>query len=324
MRAWVAAWREWSGAGKLVWSERKWRSLGAQSVPERIFIQNADEAAAWAGELDRWRTAVARFDLLSARRPATAEKLPRYFDLLADSPSAEINRIGNMLDWLDTNATRDMYPRQVPIAGLDTKWLETRTAMIADLWGAMPEFRRPPFTTRVRLLDPALCRATGGLPDVTAPVADLAALDIRPKRVWIVENLQTGLAFGPLEGTAVFMGLGYGVTVLGSVPWIQDAECLYWGDLDTHGFAILTRARTAIRIESALMDEQTLLLHREMWAEEPVPCAIESPSLLTQAEREVFEGLQQNRWGTRVRLEQERIAWDYAWKAILSLAAGHH
>ena len=40
------------------------------------------------------------------------------------------------------------------------------------------------------------------------------------------------------------MGLGYVVEALAAVPWINNAECLYWDDIDTHGYAILHQARS--------------------------------------------------------------------------------
>jgi hypothetical protein len=39
---------------------------------------------------------------------------------------------------------------------------------------------------------------------------------------------------------------------------------------------------------------------------------------LGEAERAVYEGLCGGRWGTAVRLEQERIGWDYAWERIIA------
>ncbi len=65
----------------------------------------------------------------------------------------------------------------------------------------------------------------------------------------------TGLAFDDMPGTVVFMALGYSVDLLAHVPWTSTARCLYWGDIDTHGFAILQRARACFpRLESVLMD----------------------------------------------------------------------
>ncbi|HEX3950017.1 MAG TPA: Wadjet anti-phage system protein JetD domain-containing protein [Steroidobacteraceae bacterium] len=74
---------------------------------------------------------------------------------------------------------------------------------------------------------------------------------------------------------------------------------------------------------SVLMDEDTLLAHRKLWVREPTPCRVESPEGLTVPELAVYEGLRANRWGERVRLEQERIAWPAALEAI-SNALGKH
>ena len=295
VRAWVAAWHPLHESGRVEWSERRWRALGTH----------------------RWAAAIARYHSLTVRRPALRAKLPRYYDVLADVTDREISRIEKVLDWLDAHSTRDLYPRQIPIKGLDTKWLESRGGMISDLWGRPLEFRRLPLTARVRLLDPGLRQAIGGLSDICAPVEELASLTIRPSHVWIVENLQTGLAFESLPGSVVFMGLGYSVSVLSSIPWVQRAGCVYWGDIDTHGFAILSRARAALpHLRSILMDEATILRHRELWVEEPVQCQLAPELALTAEERHVFMSLQQNRWGVRVRLEQERIGWSYARSAL--------
>jgi hypothetical protein len=317
MREWVSAWRAWSGPGEVGWIERRWRSLGTQRLPDRVVVLNATDAAACVGEAERWRTALSRYEVMVSRRPSLELKLPRYFDLLADAQAADIGRIESVLEWLGSNPTRQLYPRQLPIAGIDTKWLEAHLGIISDLWGAPVEFRRAPFTVRVRLLDPELCRAAGGLSDICAPVDQLAALNIQPATVWIVENLQTGLAFEPLPGSVIFMGLGYGVPVLSSIPWIQRAVCNYWGDIDTHGFAILSRARLAIPgLRSQLMDEATLLRYRELWVEEAVQCLQADARCLTPVEQAMFDALQQNSYGLRVRLEQERIPWDYAWSKV--------
>jgi hypothetical protein len=117
------------------------------------------------------------------------------------------------------------------------------------------------------------------------------------------------------------MGLGYGVGALASVPWVMRAQCVYWGDLDTHGLAILSRGRLKLpHLESALMDEQTLLRHRDLWvSENPQYGASELP-LLTPAEHAVYSGLKLQSWGVNVRLEQERIDWSYAWEMIMRLA----
>lgn len=326
VRAWVAAWAGWQGPGELGWVQRQWKVLGAQRLPATLTLHCADDAARWAGQHERWQRARERFLLLTERWPALAQRLPRLFAVLADYNDADFLRLGEMLAWLLANPASGLYPRQLPVPGVDSKWLESRKGVLAELLAALgsgaPEgddfhrmcgLKKAPPQVRMRVLDPALRARLGGLGDITAPPAQLAALALPASTVYIVENLQTGLAFGELPGAVVFMALGYSVDLLGQVPWIASARCIYWGDLDTHGFAILNRARGYLpALESALMDEQTLLLHRALWSCEQAQNAAQDLPLLTAAEAQVYRGLRQNTLAQNLRLEQERVGWDYA------------
>src|SRR5580698_1188100 len=69
VRAWVEAWQAWSGDGELVWCERRWPTMGAQKLPERLLLQDAASAAAWLGEGQRWQRASSRHRHFSARWP---------------------------------------------------------------------------------------------------------------------------------------------------------------------------------------------------------------------------------------------------------------
>ncbi len=170
---------------------------------------------------------------------------------------------------------------------------------------------------RMRVLDPDLRARFGGLGDISAPCDEVARISIRPKNVFVVENLQTGLAFDDLPGAVVIMRLGYAVDVLGQLPWLQQAQCIYWGDIDTHGFAILNRARTYIpSLKTVLMDESTLMSHRDLWVEEKDQHSSTELPLLTNTEQKLYQSIKGNAWDQQVRLEQERIRWDVAWNAI--------
>jgi hypothetical protein len=70
-------------------------------------------------------------------------------------------------------------------------------------------------------------------------------------------------------------------------------------------------------VRSILMDEYTLISHRELWTEEKQQHPAESLEFLTPEEQDVYSRLKRQRWALKVRLEQERIAWDYAWNRIL-------
>lgn len=330
LRAWIAAWQSWRGAGTLCWSERRWRKLGAQPVPEKLRLADPGAVARWVGETERWERASRRYRELLGRWPRLGRRLPRYFAVLADYSEADYRRLLDTLAWIDQHPACGLYPRQLPVSGLDSKWFERRKGLLADLIGAARGaapgagevyarcgLKAPPPLIRLRLLDERLRQKVGGLGDLSAPWPQLAALDLPVRTVFIVENLQTGLAFHDLPGSLVIMQLGYGVDVLARLPWVASARCLYWGDLDTHGFAILNRARSHLpELQSVLMDEATLHGHRRLWGQEQEPHAAQTLPLLTDSERAVYRGIKSHSWGQNVRLEQERIAWDVAWKTV--------
>lgn len=114
----------------------------------------------------------------------------------------------------------------LPIAGVDSKWLERHQPIITSFISALQEQKthasldcgndfyqvcglRPlPNAIRLRILDTDIRHGLGGLGDIQAPGEQIAALKISPKIVFIVENLQTGLAFTDYPGAVVLMGLG--------------------------------------------------------------------------------------------------------------------
>ena len=330
VRAWVTAWQHWQGVGTLSWCERRWKALGVQRLPDKLTLHGPEDVAIWIGEATRWERAQSRYQALIAHWPVLAQQLPRYFDVLADYSDADFRRLAEMLAWISSNPNSDLYPRQIPIAGADSKWLESRKGLISDLVATLQGdpagdrdfFRRcglrpQPQLIRMRILDPKLRALLGGLGDISAPYEEVASIGIRPMHVFIVENLQTGLAFDELAGAVVIMRLGYAVDVLGRLPWLQQAQCIYWGDIDTHGFAILNRARTYIpSLKTVLMDESTLMSHRDLWVEEKDQHSSTELPLLTSAEQKLYQSIKGNACGQQVRLEQERIRWDVAWKAI--------
>lgn len=330
VRAWVAAWQDWRGDGELHWSTPRWRVLGTQRLPDKIVLSNARQAAAWVGELERWNRAVEREAALTRRWPQLARRLGGLFGVLADYPEADFRRLADVLDWVDSHPASGLYPRQLPVAGLDTKWLESRRPVLTSLAASLRAdetggtdfytlcgLRRMPVQLRLRVLDPALRALTRGMADITAPVEQIAALDLPASSVLIVENLQSGLALPDLPGTVAIIGLGYGVDLLGQIPWLRHLKGRYWGDLDTHGFAILHRARTYLPdLSSMLMDEETMRSFSDLWTIENSQHPGTGLDLLTSAEQEVFSALKNNVWGQNLRLEQERIAWSIVSAAL--------
>jgi len=328
VRAWAAAWRNWQGEGTVQWAERRWRVLGTQQLPEYLVLDGPLQIAGWTGQRARWLRAQERHLALTQRWPQLAGRLGGLFDVLADYPAADFTHLVGVVAWLEAHPASALYPRQVPLAGMDTKWLEARKpvllALLSHLRGgdagdffALSGLRRPPVLVRLRILDPSLRALMRGVGDLTAPVNEIAALALPATSLLVVENLQSGLALPDLPGTVAIIGLGYGVDVLGQIPWLHALPGRYWGDIDTHGFAILSRARGYLpQLTSLLMDSTTLLAFAALWSSEASQHGAAALESLTLEEQAVYRGLKEHAWGQNLRLEQERIAWPVVCAAL--------
>jgi hypothetical protein len=261
--------------------------------------------------------------------------LPRHFEVLANYSGSDWSRLTALLIWLLANPRSGHTLRQLPVEGLDTKWIDApRRALVSELLQAIrgeqggrdfhevSGLRALSTRVRMRILCPELRKGTAGMGDLEGPIEELARVPLSPARCLIVENLESGLALPELDGCVAFVGMGNAVNLLSRVTWLEGVRTLYWGDLDTHGFAILHRARAVLGdVTSVMMDADTLLRSRPLWGEEPVQCQeVELPGL-TAPEREVFAGLREHRWGPKVRLEQERIPWGEALDALVQALA---
>lgn len=297
-RAWVDSWR---GVAGVVWQERNWFSVGTQQIPVRVALVGADAIARAAGvsrQWQRWRKRTR--SLLEALGEDAREGLITHGRRIGEMPSPDFARLRDVVLWLRENPTSNRFVRELPIRGIDSKWLGKHLRVVSDLVGSKDlGFRKPPTLARVRFLD--------GLPtDVTAPVEELNLLDVRA-RVLILENLQTFLAMPQLPSLVVVAGQGDAIDVLARIGWAQEA--LYWGDLDSHGFRILSKGRRAgLNLTSVLMGTDTLLEFRDLWVPEPKPHRGLVPHL-NESERRTLDVL---RAEGDVRLEQERVSWDWA------------
>jgi len=66
------------------------------------------------------------------------------------------------------------------------------------------------------------------------------------------------------------------------------------------------------------MDRDTLLAHETFWGKEPSP-ASRTPDRLTTNERDLFDELIDNRYGDRVRLEQEQLDFEWVTRRLVQL-----
>ncbi|NNG25864.1 DUF3322 domain-containing protein [Telluria aromaticivorans] len=339
VRAWIGALavgdRERRGYGyDLVWRAVNHRQLGRNNIPVAAVIPSVEDALRMIG-----RAADARlFDRLAG---ATLEAFPALRAWLGSQPLKLLDhadaweRVLAVLHWFVAHPLPGIYLRQLDIEGVDTKFIESRRGLLTELLdqvlpaGAMlantsgvGQFETrfglvsKPALIRFRMLDPG--HFIGGLSDLTVPVAQFATLDTRVERVFVTENEVNALAFPPVRSGMVVFGGGYGIDRLAQTGWLHDRELLYWGDIDTHGFAILDRLRANLpHVRSLLMDAQTLHVHARLWGQEdPDKRYTGELGRLTDAEHQLFIELCDNIHGERLRMEQERVGYRWALAAI--------
>lgn len=233
--------------------------------------------------------------------------------------------------WLLQHPYSGKPARQVPVAGIHTKLIEQNTKLLRTLLDtADPGLADPAaasFAGRYGLATPARMlrlRGTGpalGLPHLVAaevywPVEGLAGSEACAggiRQVVIVENVITFQAIPIVPGRLVLWGSGKEVAeLLHPIDWLRNptVDVVYWGDLDTHGFHILSVARAAIpHLRSILMEQTTLLTHKAWWGTETTPYT-GVIDRLTSDEAETLRVLRDGNYGTRLRLEQEYIPLD--------------
>jgi len=177
--------------------------------------------------------------------------------------------------------------------------------------------RRKPERIRFRLLDSALALLPGVDNDITISAGDFQALYqdsevvSHLRRIFITENEINFLAFPPQKNSLIIFGAGYGFDALAQVDWLPKVEIRYWGDIDTHGFAILDQLRSKLpHVKSFLMDEMTLLAHQEFWGQEDTQKPRELHRLMAH-EQKLYRALLANEYQTNLRLEQERVRFEH-------------
>lgn len=344
VRSWIgllrAASRPERGHGyALVWRDINHRQLGRNSIPVAALVESEEDALRMIGRCGD----ALRFDRLAA---TTLAAFPVLRAWVVANPLKLIenadgwDRVLAVLQWFVAHPRPGIYLRQLDTEGVDTKFIEARRGLFAELLDqvlpaeyidsaavGLRQFESrygllcKPTQIRCRLLDEN--HYIGGLSDLTVPVAQFAAMHSNVERVFVTENEINALAFPQVRSSMVVFGGGYGIERLAQVDWLRDREVVYWGDIDTHGFAILDRLRAAMpHVRSLLMDEPTLHAHRHLWGSEDIDKRfVGELSRLTDAERSLFGQLRDNIVGERIRLEQERIGYAWAVQAIREIAS---
>jgi len=323
---------------RVVRREFKHRVLGVNSVPAEIWLDSLEDAVAFIAKRRELKRFVELLDETRLRRPALLPWLAKR-PLRALELNEDWTRLLAIVDWLERHLRPGVYLRQVDVPGVHSKFIEAQRGVLSE-WldlclpaeaidtattGAAGFARRygfcdKPQRVRFRLLDErhALALRLPGL-DLTLNAGDFAGLDPKVERVFVTENEINFLAFPALENSLVIFGSGYGFDPLIGADWLDGVELHYWGDIDTHGFAMLDQLRARFAgAKSLLMDKATLMAHTALWGEEAKQTLRDLPRL-TADERALYDDLRDNRIQKQLRLEQERIGYGWLMSALTGL-----
>lgn len=337
VRAWIL---ELSGMPHLRIEVREFahRVLGTNTVPQSAWVDSLEDAVSLIGK----RREVACFRSMVDR---TRTVQPQLLDWLAKRPlralglAEDWDRLLDVVAWIHNHPSPNIYLRQVDIAGVHSKFIEGHRGVLGELLDlVLPSeavnascsggaqfatrygFREKPTRIRFRALDDRLPLLRGAcLPDITLDIDSFLHLDLPVCSIFVTENEINFLSFPPVVGGLVIFGAGYGWEALSKAQWLTRCTLHYWGDIDTHGFAILDQLRSRFgHVESFLMDRETLIAHESLWGRE-ADQVLHDLSRLTGSECALFNDLRDNRIRKNLRLEQEMVGFG-AVEAALSRA----
>jgi hypothetical protein len=320
IRNWVAQWESerWL---RVEYKQVGGRTLGVNTIPAKAWIDDPETLWALLKTTEDVRTFRTLHDAATIRSPQAAAWMaanPMKVLALAETwPS-----IMATVRWIEEQARPEMYLRQIDVPGVDTKFIERHRGVLCSLLDVQLDparihddrprsdfegrygFRKKPERVRFRFLDDS---HLVGFTELTVRTAEFTARPAAVATVYVIENEISYLAFPPVLGGMAVFGGGYSVGLLESLPWLADTNLVYWGDIDTHGFAILDRLRSRLpRATSMLMDRDTLLTHRAHWSREPSQNT-QPLTHLTPTESQLWQELCDGTHGPSIRLEQERI-----------------
>lgn len=343
---WATQWREYLGPGTVECKNLRFPT-GTHPMPHALVLKRPDDvAAAHSDTRQTWRRCGQR--LIALQQVFPRARFDGLIRRIAELDVRDHDRLTNTAAWLRDNPTSGMLLRQLPIEGIDTKWLARHAHLVLAMLGTddtdqdediadgarrLRLYRRlglriPPDLVQVAVLDPQLRTDFGGMRHFAASIDDLNAWPRRPRTVVILENKETGYALtDDLTDVVILHGEGFSVLHYARITWVPKArKVIYWGDIDTAGLQFVNDLRGyGIAVSTVLMDLETLGRFRHLSVDGARPQRVQVP-LLTAAEHRLYQHLVEHAAseGVGLLLEQERIPWQHAYpilKATIAAAA---
>ncbi|MEA1889975.1 MAG: DUF2220 family protein [Pseudomonadota bacterium] len=320
---------------KITWKDINHHRFGKNQLPVEIVFESMQAVLVYLDKQDEHQKYHQLSTHLMSVFSILGGWLNRYpFKVLAHSDVWD--SLIAVSQWMMAHPQPDIYIRQIPITGIDSKLIEQHKKLLSEWWENLLDeedidcqaigikqfeqrygFKSKPHLLRFRILDPELHIC--GLSDLTITVEEFSKLELDVETVFVTENDINSLAFPDFSKAIVLFGRGYGFEYLQKIQWLEELNIYYWGDIDTHGFNILNQFRQYLpKTKSFLMDEKTLMEHRKKWVYEQKPTMVDLPHL-NHKELKLYNKLRDNQIGENVRLEQEFVHYLSLKKSLIEM-----
>lgn len=325
-REWALNWRTWAHDRKLNlrWESRVVKGT-RQEFPTHLEIPDVDTAAKLVG--NEWATRIhtgrQRYERLRQVFPHIAG--PAMVRRVAALTDVDFDLLCIAASWFAMNDASGLTARQVPIEGLHGKWLNTNLSLIRDLANKTDlGLVERPGTVHFTYLDPRH-RSLGRRRHDSITIGDIEDLAYTPTIVLVSENKDTALFFSELDQAIAVQGAGFeGIRTLARIEWLRNCgRTLYWGDIDASGYEIVNGLRqSGLEVETILMTSQAFNEYEKFGTNsdkrgQPIGCPPrKSLPHLTDDERIVYHRLTDPQWAGFRRIEQERIPFAAALRAV--------
>jgi hypothetical protein len=305
------------------WEERNSRRHGRNSFPRRIYFESSDDLLRLIGKQKAFNAFTAVVHKIRLRHPGLETWIRANRRAIVDAASS-IDGLLETVDYFLAHPRPELFARELPLS-VDTKFIERNEGLLRAwldilLPSAAVAADEEHFSRRfglryseplihIRFLDPTLPQAAA-LPssECAIPLHVMAKWEIDAANVMVVENKTNLLTLPPLAGTLGICGMGFGVTDLRYLGWLNRRRLWYWGDVDADGFRILSRFRSIFpHVQSLLMDEESLAAWMHLIGAPGNGAKREALSNLTSSERVAYDYCV----ASNLRIEQERFPHAY-------------
>lgn len=312
--------------------ERRDQNIGHQQFPNKIFFETLEDYLKFLRRGPEYKQFLSIVQRLS-------EELPQ---LIPWAKSKPMKIIDNLEKWDDLikvckyfiqDPQPNIFIREIPL-DISTKFIEKNTSIIRPLLDILiADYLNEDETNfnkrfnlkydekivRFRILDSEIAlEFFNGIDDMSIPQSQFNQLNIPCHNVFVVENktnmLTTFLTMPSMEKSIAVFGKGFDIVMLKNAKWLSDKQIIYWGDIDPHGFQILSQMRSYFpQTQSCMMDFDTFREFEDLVVTGAYTNVTELQNL-TSEEHLLFEHL--SNLEKNNRLEQEKIIHEYALKKI--------